>query len=118
MDDLTNGETMPPGILGRLATLPAPDTTVAQLRRREEQLEGWLARADQWAVARAGGRRRDVVVEYPRDTVVVIALGVPCSDCFALVYVQGEGGHHVRFGAEAGRHWAALITASCRRAPA
>jgi hypothetical protein len=118
MDDLMNGETMAPGIPGQLATLPPPDTTLAQLRRRETQLEGWLARADQWAVARAGGRRRDVVVEYPRDTAVVIALGVPCSDCFALVYAEGQDGHHVRFGAEAGRHWAALIRASCRRAVA
>jgi hypothetical protein len=118
MDDLTNGETSPGALLARLATLPPPDELRAHLVRREQLRDDWVQRAHDWAVARAGGRSRDVEIVYPRDTEAVIALGVPCGDCFGLVYAEGQGGHHVRFGFEAGRHWAALVTASCKRPPA
>lgn len=109
MDDLQNRETS----AARVATLPSPDDFLAALTRRTQLHDGFMVRADAWATARAGGDPDAVVVEYPRDAAVVIALGVPCYDCFGLVYAEGQDGHHVRFGAEAGRHWAALISATC-----
>lgn len=96
-----------------MATLPSPDDMLAQLRRREVLRDDFVQRAHDWAVERAGSAEA-VVVEHPRDEPAILALGVPCGDCLTLVYTT-EGGHHVRFGAEAGRHWAALITAHCRR---
>jgi hypothetical protein len=111
MDDLTNHETSG----ARVATLPPRGLFSVELGRRQAAREAFIRRADAWAVARAGGDRAAVVITHPVDEAVIIALGVPCDDCFGLVYAEGEDGHHVRFGMDAGRHWAALISARCGR---
>lgn len=100
-----------------MATLPSPDDFLAGLTRRSALQHAFLIRADSWALARAGGDPAAVVIVYPQDTAVIAALGVPCLDCFGLVYRQDEGGHTIRFGLDpdGGRPWASLISASCGR---
>lgn len=109
MDDLT------PEPVARVATLPSPDEWLAGLTRRAALQHAFAVRADSWALARAGGDPAAVVITYPQDNAVIAALGVPCLDCFGVVYRQGEGGHTIRFGADftEGRPWASLISATC-----
>lgn len=116
MDDLKNRETS----AARVVTLPSPADFLAGLARRSALQHAFLVRAESWALARAGGDESAVVIVYPQDTAVITALGVPCFDCFGLVYRQGEAGHTVRFGVdpENGRPWASLIWASCEQAGA
>lgn len=93
--------------------MPPPEVVLDRIAARERQHAEWLTRADSWARRRAGGGPVEVV--YPRDIEAILALGVPCRDCLGLIYVPGVGGHTIRFGAAAGEHWAALISASCGR---
>lgn len=95
------------------ATLPPPEVMLERIATRERQHAGWLVRADAWANSRAAGAPVEVI--YPRDAAAIAALGVPCDDCLTLVHRQGEDGHVIRYWAESGRHWAALISAHCGR---
>lgn len=108
MDDLT--------LERPTAALVPPRALLEYIATRERQHRVFVARADAWAKARAGGG--PVVVVYPDDAEAVAWLGVPCDDCLALVHRQGEAGHEIRFYAANGQHWASLISAHCGRRPA
>lgn len=102
MDDLSNRETL----TARVVTPFPPEVILGRIRRREAQNHAFVERV------RARFGDGPVVVDDQAD---VVALGVPCDDCLALVYVDGEDGHLVQFGSAGGQRWAALISARCGR---
>jgi hypothetical protein len=57
------------------------------LERRRLQHGAYVERARAWEANRPASAGP---VEFPRDEAQVIALGVPCVDCLALIYEQGQ----------------------------
>jgi hypothetical protein len=86
---------------------------VAREARRRALRQQFTDAVVEWARARGG-------VELPRDTLAIIALGVPCDDCLTAVKTYG-GVHRFRFddyqGIGEGAHWSETISARCGREP-
>lgn len=92
-------------LLAELAALPPVDVLVDRLRQRATFLE----RAAAWLDGRGG------VVRLPEDRAAIVALGVPCEVCGAVVTEDGQGGHLVEMGAARGDRFGASIVARCGR---
>ncbi|MFI7608876.1 hypothetical protein ACIBTV_27700 [Micromonospora sp. NPDC049366] len=76
-------------------------------RQRRAARESFLERAGRWVAGR-GGR-----VRLPEDRAALIALGVPCEHCGAVVTEDGQGGHLIELGFAGGQRFGASIVARC-----
>ena len=73
-------------------------------------------RAQDWLLSRPGR-----TMQMPQDLAAVVALGVPCRTCGAVIYRQGTAGHTIEWQPSArsgdpGLHWSTGITAYCATA--
>jgi hypothetical protein len=88
---------------------PRPRTSPAEPKgyaRARTEFEG---RAQDWLLSRPGK-----AMDVPGDLHLVARRGVPCRNCGALIYRDGDAGHTIEWNRTSGRHWASGITASCR----
>jgi hypothetical protein len=67
-------------------------------------------RAQKWLRARPVR-----TVRMPESLPLVTSLGVPCRTCPAVVYRNGDDGHTVTWQRNPDQHWAAAVTATCKR---
>jgi hypothetical protein len=98
------------------------ETADTKAKRRPPRQRAAPAEPRGYARARAAfeGRAQDWLLDRPGRLMVlpddlpkVVALGVPCRTCGALVYRYGDAGHTISWTRQSVPHWAAAITASC-----